>query len=411
MSVIGLSSTEEFRSVNGAASSSISQRIRALEEAGIKEAIFVKKRIPPYASPGQTSPLAQPASPNSIVATHFYGNATSAKIYQNPTSPTPTQNNNTAPHLSITSRQTRDPSKVVPLPPPPLASTSSSYSRYYDEEILKKPPPLLMSTNLFANEIANGMQKLRRTTPSPNVRKEPEPEPESEPDDEEEDQEYDPHESQQHHQDIPISIPILKPFSHRDSIDMSNNNNNNNKHLNQHHHHHDEDTSGGRGEMHRPDSIASSSSVNSLNSSLTTPHDKLPEQTSFSKEFLSRIGATNGLAKESYPFNRTLLNVNSFAEHSHFSSSKSSLERSQHVHQRSSDAFNNTTSNMSSPPSVECIKNAMRSSFENLCEASAASSSNINGTANPPSQLVSNMFRGEFVSSCLRSSDPCIGEK
>ena len=139
--------------------------------------------------------------------------------------------------------------------------------------------------------------------------------------------------------------------------------------------------------------MTSSSSVNSLNSSfnLNQEKDKLNPILTSSHSNLMSSSNNNNNNNANYPFNRTLLNANSFVEiqHNQYNShsNKSSLQRNNNsnknnnVHGMNSDLFNNTTSNMSSPPSVEFIKNPMRSSFENLSDAT--------NNTNSQSQLVS----------------------
>lgn len=467
-------------------SSSILQRIRALGEAGIKEATFVKKRIPPYAAVGGivTVPTNENESNNSLYQNVNTYSATGSnnssngttKIYQNPSSPNKSsqhyepqqQQQPVSPveyHIITNKKRVNDEENANNNLP-------TSYSRYFDQEILKKQqtnnynssssntsslerpavaksPSPLPPYNAFANEIAHGFKNLKKTNntkPNEQPFHSIEHHHQQEPDyslnslvvkqsHENNSANYD--EQHQHQDNIPISIPI-KPFVHRDSIDIG------------------KSVGGGGGGggtsiIHidhdasttaRPDSSASS--INSLNSSLNLPvnnintnninnprlsaasfdgadwqqqasHLKRGSSSSYSnllpmmmnsQENLKRIVAesmvaTNGDRAENlninYPFNRTLLNANSLMElstKSSVSSSHSQHVRSmyqetntnqQHVHHQPlhnrSDLFNNTTSNMSSPPSVEFIKNPMRSSFENLSEST--------NNTNSQSQLVS----------------------
>ena len=438
MSVVGLNNHEDFSKNNsGGASSSIISRIKSLEEAGIKEATFIKKRIPPYAVIGNVidDPSLLQISPNQ----QYYG-ATSTKIYQNPASPNSSQANqqnqqnhvdssHVSPSLLITNVKTPPPANTVEKQVEEHSFVSAPYSRYFDQEILKKsnsclnsldinnnnnnnnnnqnsseenkPPPVAISS--FAAEIAKGLKTLKKTAapqpksefqqftdghPSPSN---PHPYQDREAPNDDENSSV---------QTIPISIPI-KPFVHRDSIDHTTHTHMQPIHL---------DDQGDDTTDETPRAGSTSSSINSLNSSLNMPHDhqhKVAADYPFQNAIADKLKRHSGINQfagnlapqndesPSYPFNRTLINTNSFAvDHIQNPSNKSSFSSrgshpNQHYQHKPVEQFNNMTSNLSSPPSVEFIKNSMRSSFENLSEASTSHNNANNNNNNHPSQLVS----------------------
>jgi hypothetical protein len=554
MSTLGLTNTHTLinnhshndnpTSASSSSSSSILQRIRALGEAGIKEATFVKKRIPPYAAVGGNIVVLSPTSPADTEIAQFHQSAspsgnqtyygggvssgTTTKIYQNPASPNRNnkqqqqQQQHSPQYQIITKRE-----QIVETPNDAHNTTNTilnennynqnaptSYSRYFDQEILKKQPaspnsynynsnssasssktnslerPMAVGTtkspappySAFANEIAHGYKNLKKTSINNNSPNEiathtnkidNKHESISQPDindysvnnlvmqqsqennnhnqsdyDDDQQQQL----QQQQHDSIPISIPI-KPFVHRDSIDIGKSSaavSVNSSSIIHHHQHTDHEVATLGAMLVRPDSAASS--INSLNSSLNLPasHNHRYSGTFENTDYLSyynngemqvpqqqptaqlkrgpsssysnlmpmmsshenlkkivtesgAIAATNDSVTVNYPFNRTLLNANSLMELSNKSSTldrrpylNNQQQQQQHyddqqhntqhhmpLHNRS-DLFNNTTSNMSSPPSVEFIKNPMRSSFENLSEST--------NNTNSQSQLVSNLI-------------------